>query len=138
MDLGCGNGMLLRYIKDFLDKPITPYGIDISDNCITLAKNKIFPDYSENFRLCDVNDYDFKEGPFDVIITNPFYSKDIRRFTEQCLTNLNKNGQLIYRLHRDVLRYYEREIEDNKNYFQSKKMRYVQTPELSIGIFNHL
>ena len=109
-DLGCGNGMLLKFIMNFSGHLLVPYGIDVNEKAVREAKEAILPaDYADNFRVCDVMDYDFREGPFEIIISNPLYACQkgkkprIMEFTEACLGSLSPGGRLIYRVHRDGL-----------------------------------
>ena len=103
IDLGCGNGMLLKFLIEFSNQQLIPYGIDLNQLSLNKAK-EFFPNQKDNFKIFDVNKYNFEEGPFDIIITNPFYTKpNIRQFTEKCLQNLNPGGRIIYRIHDDVI-----------------------------------
>jgi trans-aconitate methyltransferase len=72
MDLGCGNGMLLKCALELSGHFIIPYGIDSEKECIKEAKT-VLPSYSENLHVGDIRDYDFYEGPFDMLLTNPFH-----------------------------------------------------------------
>ncbi len=104
IDLGCGNGMLLKYASQFSGHKLIPFGIDISEMALEQAVNEIFPNHKENFHLVDVNQYGFAQGKFNLIITNPFYAKDMGELTDKCLDNLEPGGRIIYRVHDDVLR----------------------------------
>ncbi len=103
MDLGCGNGMLLKFLMKFSGHDLIPYGVDKEFTPIRQVKFAILPEYKDNFSVNTVDRYKFKEK-FDLIISNPFYSKDMKKFTSDCLEALNPGGKLIYRIHDDVLR----------------------------------
>ena len=104
MDLGSGNGMLLKFLMTFSNHNLIPYGIDLNEEAIGQAVNEILPDFAGNFEIGDIVDYQFPKGKFDIIITNPFYSKpNMEEFTERCLDNVNPKGRLIYRIHSEVL-----------------------------------
>ncbi len=104
IDLGSGNGMLLKFLMKFSGHELSPFGIDINSRAIMQAKKEIFPEYSPlRFSVEDVNTYKFSKGPYNIIISNPFYSPNMRKFTETCLDNLTQGGKLIYRIHNDVI-----------------------------------
>lgn len=104
IDFGSGNGMLLKFLMLFSKHKLEPFGIDVNPQAIKQAAEEVLPGYANNFCVEDVNLYNFKESPFDIIITNPFYAhKKMREFTEKCLYHLNHGGRLIYRIHDDVL-----------------------------------
>jgi len=138
LDLGCGNGMLLKFIRTFSHLPIEPYGIDSRQVPLEQAKREIFPDCPENFRLADVNDYDFKEGPFNIMITNPLYGNDVRTFTETCLDNLADSGRLIFRVHTDRFGDFKEKIIDSPAWQWLKKqgLKYSITSDLYLGFID--
>ena len=107
MDLGSGNGMLLKFLMDFSGHNLNPFGVDINGLAIQQATQEVLPGFAEQFYIEDVNSHKFQDGPFSIIITNPFYSKpNMREFTERCLDNLCSGGRLLYRIHNDVLEAY--------------------------------
>jgi SAM-dependent methyltransferase len=107
LDLGMGNAMLLKFLSKFSDHKLIPYGVEIKLKPLEQAIQEILPQYSVNFLLGDVNEYDFREGPFDIIITNPFYAHpNLRAFTENCFEHLSSDGRIIYRIHDDVLEHF--------------------------------
>ena len=119
MDLGCGNGILLKFLMTFSSHSLIPFGVDLNKKAIRQAKEVLLPRYKDNFTVDNVKDYDFRNGPFDFIIANPFYSRpNMRNFTKKCLKNLNDDGRLIFRIHNDVLKRYKisslKEIRDFK------------------------
>lgn len=105
IDLGCGNGMLLKFLVEFSGHKLEPFGIDFKEKPIAQAKKEIFPSQAANFTIAKVWDYDFRDGPFSTIISSPFYVEkaNMRQFTKRCLKHLNKGGRLLYRLHHDAL-----------------------------------
>lgn len=106
-DLGCGNGMLLKFFLLYSGRQLVPYGIDRCEAPIKQAQEIILPEYAENFRVLNVKDYHFDDGPFDIILTNPMYVYPrITEFTKECIDNLNKGGRLIYKFTHDSLAEY--------------------------------
>jgi len=136
IDSGCGNGMLLKFLIEFSGHSLIPFGIDLNEKAIAQASKEILSDYADNFLVEDVKTYDFNEGPFDFIITNPFYAKPkMREFTEKCLKNLKVGGRLIYRVHDDVLK--RNMINDLGELpdFEGLGMKTIQGRGLIFGIF---
>lgn len=69
IDLGCGNGVLFAfYNKKF---KLIPYGVDFLEKSIENAKKEIVPEFKDNFKVKNLIDYEFEDGKFDFIITNP-------------------------------------------------------------------
>jgi len=60
LDLGCGNGRLIDFLKD---KNIEYFGIDFSEELIKMAKNK----YGNNFQVADILNLPFSDNYFDTI-----------------------------------------------------------------------
>jgi len=102
VDLGSGNGMLLKFLMEFSGKNLIPYGIDVNKRAIKKAKSLI-SEYSANFQITPLQDFQYDNAPYDIIITNPFYSKQTMSFSNMLKTKLSPNGKIIYRLHNDVL-----------------------------------
>jgi tRNA1(Val) A37 N6-methylase TrmN6 len=112
LELGCGNGMLLRYLSERSENRLTPFGIDIDPCAIETARTVILPDFADNFRVGDVRDY-HEERNFDIVVTNPvfansgFYEQQdgciqtlypdgsIRTYLEKCLSLLSPHGDLV-------------------------------------------
>jgi SAM-dependent methyltransferase len=104
IDLGSGNGMLLKFIMDFSRYKITPYGIDNNSDAITMAKNFILPDYSENFEEADYDTCLPFKRIFDIIICNPFHSRRcFYKLVSLLIKSLSPKGKIIIRVHDDVL-----------------------------------
>lgn len=137
LELGSGNGMLLKFLMKFSGHKITPFGIDKKKKVINRAKTEILPNYKDNFTVSDVMDYDFENGSFDIIITNPFYAKpNMRGFTKKCLENLNTSGRLIYAVPNDVLKSNCMIGLNDVKDFKGLNMRISKGFDLSFGIFD--
>ena len=113
LELGCGNGMLLRYLMDRSGQALVPFGVDLDPLAIETANTIILPKFSRNFSLADVRIYEHGEPTFDIIVTNPvfanraFYEQvngrmktlyadgSIRSFLLRCLRSLVRGGDLI-------------------------------------------
>jgi|GEM_PF-1488335 len=97
MDLGCGNGMLLRFLMEFSGQKLIPHGVDINIHALMQAKEKILKKYSNNFSFGRIENYDLKNQAFDILIANPFYVPDEKKkqFVEDCFESINIDGRLI-------------------------------------------
>lgn len=64
LDIGCGTGENLEYIRKFLNPSAELYGVD-------LEKNPVLPDYV-SFLPCDIEEESlpFEESTFDAVISN--------------------------------------------------------------------
>ncbi len=51
LDIGCGNGFLLRCLQEWQSHELIPYGIDTNPNFIEQAKTIVFPDFENNFSV---------------------------------------------------------------------------------------
>ena len=49
IDIGCGNGLLLKHIIQNSGKQIMPYGIDFIEESIEETKCQTLPNYKDNF-----------------------------------------------------------------------------------------
>lgn len=122
LELGCGNGLLLRYLFDHSPQVIVPYGVDINPRSIETAKASVFPCFAEHFSVGDARQYKFPATPVDVLITNPLYADEgyykhnsghtehlcgggeMRAYVERCILNLSPCGQLILFAYLEELR----------------------------------
>ncbi|HTK18836.1 MAG TPA: class I SAM-dependent methyltransferase [Mucilaginibacter sp.] len=94
LDLGCGNGHLVRYL---IKQGYNAYGTDASENGITIAKK----DYPDRFFLQDLSTDQLPDQlqnlKFDTIVSTEviehLYNPD--GFIEFCKQTLQKNGELI-------------------------------------------
>ncbi|QNL20593.1 class I SAM-dependent methyltransferase [Hyphobacterium sp. CCMP332] len=67
LDLGCGAGLLIDFMKRNQLDDITYFGSDISEKMISAAKEK----YTDNeFEVRDILDQPYEQGQFDYVIMN--------------------------------------------------------------------
>ncbi len=71
IDLGCGNGLLLKHIIENSKYKLIPYGVDFIEESITQAKKLIFPEYSDNFIVANISEVKLKERYYDFILFDP-------------------------------------------------------------------
>lgn len=137
MDLGSGNAMLLKFLMHFSNHQLIPYGIDLNEHAIKEAKQKVLPEFAEQFSIENVINHNFSNGPYSIIISNPFYSSpQMRRFTEKCLDNLDKGGRLIYRIHDDVLSHNKINKLEDLSDFKNLGMKVSRGYDLSFCTFD--
>ncbi len=97
IDLGCGNGMLLKFLMDISGHKLAPWGVDFNGKAIKQAREEILPEYAGNFILSDIELYDFSHGPFDIIVADPLLARhDTKKYAGSCIKNLTRNGRLIF------------------------------------------
>jgi len=106
IDLGCGNGLLLKHIICRSKYNLTPYGIDFIPESIDQARMLIHPDYPENFKVANIIHYElgiekYRYIIFDVYTVHP---KDLPQTVERVIKACKKNGKIIFYIYRDVLR----------------------------------
>jgi len=137
LELGCGNGLLLRFLCDNSAHLHNPFGVDCSPHLIHRARTEIFPDLQDQFQVADILTYDFAEAPFALIITNPLYADQgyreqidgriqklaadgsIRRYVHRCFENLAENGRLILFCYHSQLE----EIRDDRSLLERELSR---------------
>ena len=98
LDLGCGNGFLLKKIKE-INQKIIPYGIDLNEKAVETARI-LQPEFSSNFftgNIFDANSILPKDTMFELVIIMPgrlleFKNEEKRR---QFLTWLKESSKNI-------------------------------------------
>ena len=112
VDLGCGNGDILRDVAQFGRKNNYSFkltGIDANLAAIEYAK-ELSKDYSElNFKKIDVFSEDFKEQSFDIVLCTLFlhhFKNDELIPFLKTITEKAKIGIVVNDLHRHRLAYY--------------------------------
>ncbi|MFQ3214922.1 MAG: ubiquinone/menaquinone biosynthesis C-methylase UbiE [Marivirga sp.] len=66
LDIGCGNGALLRQLSPKIEQGI---GVDVSSSLLALAKSTNSSLQNLNFKLIEGPDLPFEENQFDVVIS---------------------------------------------------------------------
>ena len=112
VDLGCGNGDILRDVAQFGRKNNYSFkltGIDANLAAIDYA-NELSKDYSElNFKKIDVFSEDFKEQSFDIVLCtlflHHFKNEELIPFLKK-ITEKATIGIVVNDIHRHRLAYY--------------------------------
>ncbi len=106
LDLGCGNGLMLKYLMFTSGYKLIPYGVDFMESSIKQAKEILHPQYAKNFVVDNISDYSFKAGPFNFIfaIIHHIYPGDRKEYLEKTKKNCKKEGKIIFYEYGDVLK----------------------------------
>ncbi len=97
IDLGCGDGSLLKFLVKECPYALIPYGVDFLEQSILIAKKEILPEFSNNFFTGNILNFDIGTFKPNYIIVNPFYvlEEDRKNFIRKSFKALGKNGKLI-------------------------------------------
>lgn len=95
LDLGCGSGLLTRWLKD---KGLDVRGIDFSRSLIDIAK-KENPDVA--FNISDISSTPYSIGSFDIVVSGlvMHYVQDLCIVFTEVARILNSNGIFIFTMH---------------------------------------
>ena len=106
LDLGCGNGLMLRYLMEATGYKLIPYGIDFIKPPIKQAKEVLHPQYAAHFVVGNVIDYSFKSGPFDFIFAtiHHIHPADRGKYLQKIKKHCKKEGKIIFYEYSDVLK----------------------------------
>lgn len=137
LDLGCGNGLMLRYLMVCSGYKLIPYGVDFIELSIKQAKEILHPQYADHFEVGNVVNYSFERGPFDFIFAtlHHIYPNDRKKYLAKLKKNCKKNGKIIFYEYTDVLK--------NENYawvgefpeLKNWKLVRKDYPGVSLGIW---
>ncbi len=95
LDLGCGNGLLTRWLKD---KGLDARGVDFSRSLLDIAK-KENPDI--DFATSDITSTPYPRGSFDIIVSGLVlhYVQDVCTVFSEVARILATNGIFIFTMH---------------------------------------
>lgn len=105
LDLGCGNGLLLRALVENAPHTLVPFGVDFLAESIEEARTIILPEFRENFWAANIAEFDFLNREYTYILTCPAYLHPdaTRTFLSACLEYLEApRGKLILYEYCDV------------------------------------
>jgi tRNA1(Val) A37 N6-methylase TrmN6 len=74
LELGCGNGLLLRFLCDLSAYALLPFGVDIKEPSIREARTIVFPERAACFIQGDLRKGVHHTGSFATLIANPLYA----------------------------------------------------------------
>lgn len=97
LDLGCGNGLLLKILRAESPFALVPYGVDFVEQSIEEATTEILPGYKDNFVRENIETTDFFGRVFTYILFSPAYLHPERtqNFLTTCLDRIESGGKLI-------------------------------------------
>jgi SAM-dependent methyltransferase len=97
IDLGCGNGLLLKLLMEKCSHLLVPFGVDFLEKSIEQAKSEILPEFKQNFFVGNVVDFSFP-GKFEYIVTDPECASDegFIPFYNKCVSALSNRGALVF------------------------------------------
>jgi 2-polyprenyl-3-methyl-5-hydroxy-6-metoxy-1,4-benzoquinol methylase len=106
IDLGCGNGLMLRHLLTKSRYKLVPYGVDFIEESIKQARETILPMYAENFMVRNIIDLDLGRHSYDFIFFDPYnvHSKDMQNMINKLLKACRPGGKIIFYTYRDVLK----------------------------------
>ncbi|MBT5338149.1 class I SAM-dependent methyltransferase [Candidatus Falkowbacteria bacterium] len=133
LDLGCGNGLLLRHLTYFSNLNVVPYGVDFLEQSIEQAKEEILPQFNENFYCCSIDLFS-TEIKFKYIILEPYllYEKDRKSVVEKLKNFLAPGGSIIIYNYHDALK--NEKIEDLFHYPGLEGFNFEKYNRFDIGL----
>lgn len=112
VDMGCGDGQMLRNVAQYCRKwntPVKLIGIDLNADAITLAKEASLGYPEIEYQIRDILKLDTEEFSCDIVINtlsmHHFVDEDIARFINK-FNQLAHIGVIINDLHRSRWAYY--------------------------------
>jgi len=106
IDLGCGNGLMLRHLLTKSKYRLIPYGVDFIEESIRQAREVILPMYAENFKVGNIVDIDLGANSFDFIFFDPYnvHSDDMQGMIDKLLRACKSGGKVIFYTYKDVIK----------------------------------
>ncbi len=106
LDLGCGNGLLLRHLVENSRYELEPFGVDFIEESIRQARELVLPAYSSNLTVSNIVEYELNPGSFDFIFVDPtdIHRDDIDWFLDRVVRACKPGGRIIFYTYRDVMR----------------------------------
>lgn len=91
LDLGCGTGIIVKILHDYLNCDVT--ALDISKKMISIAKSK-YANYPDIRFICG-DFYSFNEGNFDTVVVFNAYPHfmEVQAFRDKLIQVLKPHGR---------------------------------------------
>ena len=146
IDLGCGNGLMLRHLTTECKHKLIPYGIDFIAESIKQAK-VILPMYAENFKVENIVDTDLGVSSFDFIFFDPYHvhCDDMQRMIDKLLKAYKPGGKIVFYTYKDVLQVltllhfiklkWVKWVGDLLPREIAKKLKRIDHKEVSVGVY---
>ncbi len=148
LDLGCGNGLMLKHLVTRSRYKLVPYGVDFIEESIRQAREKILPEYAENFKVANIADVELEEKFYDFIFFDPYsvHPDDLEPVVEKLLRACRPRGKVIFYTYRDVLLMLRiihllklkwiRWVGDLLPRYIAVKLERINHSKVSIGVYN--
>lgn len=106
LDLGCGNGMLLRFLYEQSPHALEPFGVDFLRESIAEAQKVVLPAFASHFTVANLATVELENSFFDFIIVDPYHIDDGERgmIIERLQRKLRRGGRLIVYSYADSMR----------------------------------
>jgi SAM-dependent methyltransferase len=138
IDLGCGNGLMLRHLVTKSKYKLIPYGVDFIEESIKQAKEVVMPEYAENFKVGNIVDVDLSANFFDYIFFDPYdvHPDDMHPMINKILKACRPRGKIIFYTYSDVLVALKVNwVGDLLPEEIAKKLKRVDHHEVSVGVY---
>jgi SAM-dependent methyltransferase len=134
IDLGCGNGLLLKHIVDSLNCEVIPYGVDFLIDSIKQAQKIIHPKFANNFVVANFIDYDYENAPFDFTLVDPYHIHENDLFNVVQKIANKTNIALIFYSYADVLNELNYSSITSFPVLEKLSLQVFSYKEISIGV----
>jgi SAM-dependent methyltransferase len=137
LDLGCGNGLLLKYVVSRSPHTLIPYGVDLMRQSIAQARQIVLPEFARNFSVGNVAEYVFADAPYEYIFIGPddVYPQDLELIVGAVTRACAVGGRVIFYCYRDVLNSQDLSWVGEIAPLSRLGLRRVDRPEVSLGVF---
>ena len=114
LDIGCGNGFLIRCLQEWSNFELIPFGVDIDKNYILKAK-EMFPENANNFSVLDArNLVKLRQvglpDKYDSVYFSNIWTEGVANISktmiQELLEHVNPGGRLI-------IGFYDEDSENN-------------------------
>jgi len=138
LDLGCGNGLMLRHLVQNSEFEPEPHGVDFIEESIRQAREVVLPQFADNFSVANIVDVELEPSSFDFIFFDPYdvHPADIPSVVERILGACKVGGKVIFYTYRDVLEALGMEwVGDFLPDELSRELKRIDHPEVSVGVY---
>uniref|UniRef100_Q023K5 Methyltransferase domain-containing protein n=1 Tax=Solibacter usitatus (strain Ellin6076) TaxID=234267 RepID=Q023K5_SOLUE len=137
LDLGCGNGLMVRHLTERSRFRLIPYGVDFLGASIRQAQEVILPQFASHFSVGNLVNYPFPHAPYDFIFSSPdnVYPTDRSAFLDALPSKCARDGCVIFYSYRDMLTNSQREWVGEVPELSRLPLERKDGPEVSLGIW---
>ena len=98
VDLGCGNGLMLKHLVTRSRYKLIPCGVDFLEESIRQAREVVLPEYGDNFVVGNVADVDLGVESFDFIFFDPYtvHPGDLEEVVRRILRACKPGGKVVF------------------------------------------